>query len=93
MRGSTGQLFSTMVVRKPAHRFLDKLGVEYNEGSDYKGSETAAGVQGRWRRPAREPDCGCGRLQISARESRKIQNWKERRIDGDTNCRWSVGDM
>ena len=39
-----------MVVRKPVHRFLGELGVEYDEGSDYKGRETLAGVQGRWRR-------------------------------------------
>ncbi|MQM05309.1 hypothetical protein Taro_038114 [Colocasia esculenta] len=26
-----GQLFSAMVVRKPAHRFLDELGVEYDD--------------------------------------------------------------
>ncbi|XVF70547.1 hypothetical protein PTKIN_Ptkin11bG0170300 [Pterospermum kingtungense] len=30
-----GQLFSAMVVRKPAHRFLDELGVEYDEQDDY----------------------------------------------------------
>ena len=30
-----GQLFSAMVVRKPAHRFLDELGVAYDEAEDY----------------------------------------------------------
>ncbi|KAH7569523.1 hypothetical protein ACOSP7_012968 [Xanthoceras sorbifolium] len=30
-----GQLFSAMVVRKPAHRFLDELGVEYDEQDNY----------------------------------------------------------
>eukprot|EP00270_Netrium_digitus_P015210 TRINITY_DN52_c0_g1_i6.p1 TRINITY_DN52_c0_g1~~TRINITY_DN52_c0_g1_i6.p1 ORF type:complete len:359 (-),score=43.09 TRINITY_DN52_c0_g1_i6:273-1349(-) len=30
-----GQLFSAMVVRKPAHRFLDELDVEYDEQEDY----------------------------------------------------------
>lgn len=30
-----GQLFSAMVVRKPAHRFLDELGVEYDEQDTY----------------------------------------------------------
>ncbi|XP_054778718.1 thiamine thiazole synthase 2, chloroplastic-like [Prosopis cineraria] len=30
-----GQLFSAMVVRKPAHQFLDELGVEYDEAEDY----------------------------------------------------------
>ncbi|KAL8172408.1 hypothetical protein V2J09_024212 [Rumex salicifolius] len=30
-----GQLFSAMVVRKPAHRFLDEIGVEYDEQEDY----------------------------------------------------------
>ncbi|XP_057950647.1 thiamine thiazole synthase 1, chloroplastic [Malania oleifera] len=30
-----GQLFSAMVVRKPAHRFLDELGVEYDEQDSY----------------------------------------------------------
>ncbi|XVE80313.1 hypothetical protein DITRI_Ditri14bG0129700 [Diplodiscus trichospermus] len=30
-----GQLFSAMVVRKPAHRFLDELGIEYDEQDDY----------------------------------------------------------
>ncbi|KAJ1423763.1 Thiazole biosynthetic enzyme Thi4 family [Sesbania bispinosa] len=30
-----GQLFSAMVVRKPAHRFLDELGVDYDEQEDY----------------------------------------------------------
>ncbi|KAL9345891.1 hypothetical protein Peur_060744 [Populus x canadensis] len=30
-----GQLFSAMVVRKPAHIFLDELGIEYDEQEDY----------------------------------------------------------
>ncbi|XP_028806160.1 thiamine thiazole synthase 2, chloroplastic [Neltuma alba] len=30
-----GQLFSAMVVRKPAHLFLDELGVDYDEQGDY----------------------------------------------------------
>lgn len=30
-----GQLFSAMVVRKPAHRFLDELEIEYDEQDDY----------------------------------------------------------
>lgn len=30
-----GQLFSAMVVRKPAHRFLDELAIEYDEQDDY----------------------------------------------------------
>ena len=30
-----GQLFSAMVVRKPAHRFLDEVGVDYDELEDY----------------------------------------------------------
>ncbi|OIV92583.1 hypothetical protein TanjilG_07574 [Lupinus angustifolius] len=30
-----GQLFSAMVVRKPAHRFLDELEIEYDEQEDY----------------------------------------------------------
>uniref|UniRef100_A0A2P2IVZ2 cysteine-dependent adenosine diphosphate thiazole synthase n=1 Tax=Rhizophora mucronata TaxID=61149 RepID=A0A2P2IVZ2_RHIMU len=30
-----GQLFSAMVVRKPAHGFLDELGVEYDEQENY----------------------------------------------------------
>eukprot|EP00252_Welwitschia_mirabilis_P009940 TRINITY_DN228_c0_g1_i1.p1 TRINITY_DN228_c0_g1~~TRINITY_DN228_c0_g1_i1.p1 ORF type:complete len:355 (+),score=13.35 TRINITY_DN228_c0_g1_i1:284-1348(+) len=30
-----GQLFSAMVVRKPAHRFLDEVGVPYDELEDY----------------------------------------------------------
>ncbi|KAE9616941.1 putative thiazole biosynthetic enzyme Thi4 family, FAD/NAD(P)-binding domain-containing protein [Lupinus albus] len=30
-----GQLFSAMVVRKPAHRFLDEVGVEYDEMDNY----------------------------------------------------------
>ncbi|KAL4273136.1 hypothetical protein GQ457_13G002510 [Hibiscus cannabinus] len=30
-----GQLFSAMVVRKPAHRFLDELKIEYDEQDDY----------------------------------------------------------
>ncbi|KAK6917336.1 hypothetical protein RJ641_018087 [Dillenia turbinata] len=30
-----GQLFSAMVVRKPAHRFLDELGIEYDEQENY----------------------------------------------------------
>lgn len=30
-----GQLFSAMVVRKPAHRFLDELEIEYDEADDY----------------------------------------------------------
>lgn len=30
-----GQLFSAMVVRKPAHLFLDELGVEYDEQENY----------------------------------------------------------
>ncbi|KAG8080283.1 hypothetical protein GUJ93_ZPchr0007g3029 [Zizania palustris] len=30
-----GQLFSAMVVRKPAHLFLDELGVAYDEQEDY----------------------------------------------------------
>lgn len=30
-----GQLFSAMVVRKPAHRFLDELGIEYDEQDNY----------------------------------------------------------
>ncbi len=30
-----GQLFSAMVVRKPAHCFLDELGVEYDEQDNY----------------------------------------------------------
>ncbi|KAK4491951.1 hypothetical protein RD792_002735 [Penstemon davidsonii] len=30
-----GQLFSAMVVRKPAHKFLDELEVEYDEQDDY----------------------------------------------------------
>ncbi|RVW40279.1 Thiamine thiazole synthase 1, chloroplastic [Vitis vinifera] len=30
-----GQLFSSMVVRKPAHRFLDELGLEYDEQDNY----------------------------------------------------------
>jgi len=30
-----GQLFSAMVVRKPAHRFLDEVGVTYDEMEDY----------------------------------------------------------
>ncbi|XVE87837.1 hypothetical protein DITRI_Ditri19aG0020000 [Diplodiscus trichospermus] len=30
-----GQLFSAMVVRKPAHRFLDELGIQYDEQEDY----------------------------------------------------------
>ncbi|VFQ62831.1 unnamed protein product [Cuscuta campestris] len=29
-----GQLFSAMVVRKPAHLFLDEIGVEYDDGGD-----------------------------------------------------------
>ncbi|XP_035544327.1 thiamine thiazole synthase 2, chloroplastic isoform X1 [Juglans regia] len=30
-----GQLFSAMVVRKPAHRFLDELEIEYDEQENY----------------------------------------------------------
>lgn len=30
-----GQLFSAMVVRKPAHLFLDELKIEYDEQDDY----------------------------------------------------------
>ncbi|XP_065862272.1 thiamine thiazole synthase 2, chloroplastic [Euphorbia lathyris] len=30
-----GQLFSAMVVRKPAHRFLDELEIEYDEADHY----------------------------------------------------------
>ncbi|KAK4258955.1 hypothetical protein QN277_005345 [Acacia crassicarpa] len=30
-----GQLFSAMVVRKPAHMFLDEVGIEYDEAEDY----------------------------------------------------------
>ncbi|KAL6546724.1 triosephosphate isomerase [Orobanche minor] len=30
-----GQLFSAMVVRKPAHRFLDELEIQYDETEDY----------------------------------------------------------
>ncbi|QHO00529.1 Thiamine thiazole synthase 2 [Arachis hypogaea] len=30
-----GQLFSAMVVRKPAHLFLDELGIEYDEQENY----------------------------------------------------------
>ncbi|KAI9124027.1 hypothetical protein K1719_005327 [Acacia pycnantha] len=30
-----GQLFSAMVVRKPAHLFLDEVGIEYDEAEDY----------------------------------------------------------
>ncbi|KAI3466591.1 hypothetical protein Pfo_023254 [Paulownia fortunei] len=30
-----GQLFSAMVVRKPAHKFLDELEIEYDEQDDY----------------------------------------------------------
>jgi len=30
-----GQLFSAMVVRKPAHKFLDELGIEYDEEEDF----------------------------------------------------------
>ncbi|GAU46185.1 hypothetical protein TSUD_93720 [Trifolium subterraneum] len=30
-----GQLFSAMVVRKPAHHFLDELEIEYDEQDDY----------------------------------------------------------
>lgn len=30
-----GQLFSAMVVRKPAHGFLDELGIEYDEQDNY----------------------------------------------------------
>nr|XP_043619469.1 thiamine thiazole synthase, chloroplastic [Erigeron canadensis] len=30
-----GQLFSAMVVRKPAHHFLDELEIEYDEQEDY----------------------------------------------------------
>ncbi|XP_057540406.1 thiamine thiazole synthase, chloroplastic [Amaranthus tricolor] len=30
-----GQLFSAMVVRKPAHRFLDEIGVAYDEQDNY----------------------------------------------------------
>ncbi|KAF5461067.1 hypothetical protein F2P56_020892 [Juglans regia] len=30
-----GQLFSAMVVRKPAHLFLDELGIEYDEQDNY----------------------------------------------------------
>ncbi|GJZ61180.1 thiamine thiazole synthase, chloroplastic-like protein [Tanacetum coccineum] len=30
-----GQLFSTMVVRKPAHHFLEELEIEYDEQEDY----------------------------------------------------------
>ncbi|KAJ8763702.1 hypothetical protein K2173_003174 [Erythroxylum novogranatense] len=30
-----GQLFSAMVVRKPAHHFLDELGIEYDEQDNY----------------------------------------------------------
>ena len=30
-----GQLFSAMVVRKPAHHFLDELEIEYDETDDY----------------------------------------------------------
>lgn len=30
-----GQLFSAMVVRKPAHLFLDELNIEYDEQEDY----------------------------------------------------------
>eukprot|EP00850_Spirogloea_muscicola_P004049 SM000017S02789 [mRNA] locus=s17:253227:254896:- [translate_table: standard] len=30
-----GQLFSAMVVRKPAHRFLDELDIEYDEQENY----------------------------------------------------------
>ncbi|XP_073303363.1 thiamine thiazole synthase 2, chloroplastic-like [Primulina huaijiensis] len=30
-----GQLFSAMVVRKPAHKFLDELEIEYDEQEDY----------------------------------------------------------
>ncbi|XP_051128496.1 thiamine thiazole synthase 2, chloroplastic-like [Andrographis paniculata] len=30
-----GQLFSAMVVRKPAHEFLSELGIEYDEQDDY----------------------------------------------------------
>jgi len=30
-----GQLFSAMVVRKPAHKFLDEIGVDYDEQDTY----------------------------------------------------------
>ncbi|KAL9392708.1 hypothetical protein Peur_016628 [Populus x canadensis] len=30
-----GQLFSAMIVRKPAHRFLDELEIEYDEADNY----------------------------------------------------------
>ncbi|XP_024160979.1 thiamine thiazole synthase, chloroplastic [Rosa chinensis] len=30
-----GQLFSAMVVRKPAHHFLNELGIDYDEKDDY----------------------------------------------------------
>ncbi|PIN13759.1 Protein involved in thiamine biosynthesis and DNA damage tolerance [Handroanthus impetiginosus] len=30
-----GQLFSAMIVRKPAHKFLDELEIEYDEQDDY----------------------------------------------------------
>jgi thiamine thiazole synthase len=37
-----GQLFSAMVVRKPAHLFLDELGVAYDEAEDYVAIKHAA---------------------------------------------------
>ena len=30
-----GQLFSAMVVRKPAHHFLNELGIEYEDEGDF----------------------------------------------------------
>ncbi|PIN03007.1 Protein involved in thiamine biosynthesis and DNA damage tolerance [Handroanthus impetiginosus] len=30
-----GQLFSAMIVRKPAHKFLDELGIEYEDQDNY----------------------------------------------------------
>ncbi|CAL5072388.1 unnamed protein product [Urochloa decumbens] len=41
-----GQLFSAMVVRKPAHGFLDELGIAYDEAEDYVGR--VGGVVTNW---------------------------------------------
>jgi cysteine-dependent adenosine diphosphate thiazole synthase len=30
-----GQLFSAMVIRKPAHHFLNELGIEYEDEGDF----------------------------------------------------------
>lgn len=30
-----GQLFSAMVIRKPAHKFLEELGIDYEDEGDF----------------------------------------------------------